>query len=204
MKKETFVYWLDDNLYLNITNNCSNNCYFCFRNFKNGVGGFNLRLKQEPSIEEIISELKDVINKRNWEEVVFCGFGEPMMRLDVILDVTKSIKKNYNKTIRIDTNGQAYLLNPGRDVVKELKDAGVDKLSISLNAPDKKTYDEICRPKIENAYESVLEFIKKAKDKFDLEVTAVRVPELDIDAIELKAKELGVKLRIREYIPCFY
>jgi TatD family-associated radical SAM protein len=205
-KSPSTVYWLDDNLYLNITNRCSNNCYFCLRNFLDGVGGFNLKLEKEPTISEIIAELENVINRRNWREIVFCGFGEPLERLDCVLEVSRWIRKHYGKivTLRVDTNGQALLLNKGRDVVKELKMAGVDKVSVSLNAHDEETYNQVCRPNLENAFESILEFIKKAKELLDVEVTVVRIPEVDISKAEQIAKEIGVKFRVREYIQPFW
>ena len=86
-EKPRIAYWLDSSLYLNITNKCSNNCWFCFRNFKKGVGGFNLKLDREPTIAEVQAELETVLALKRWSEVVFCGFGEPTARLDVLLEV---------------------------------------------------------------------------------------------------------------------
>jgi TatD family-associated radical SAM protein len=202
----SIVYWLEDNLYLNITSRCSNNCYFCLRNFRDGVGGFNLKLEKEPTTSEIISELENVLNRRNWREIVFCGFGEPLERLDCVLEVSKWIKRHYGKivTLRLDTNGQAFLLNKGRNIVEELKMAGIDKVSISLNAHDKETYNQVCRPAFENAFESVLDFIRKAKELLDVEVTAVRIPEVNISKVGEIAEELDVKFRVREYIQPFW
>jgi TatD family-associated radical SAM protein len=205
-KLPSIVYWLEDNLYLNITNRCSNNCYFCLRNFRDGVEGFNLKLEKEPTTSEIISELEKVLNRKNWREIVFCGFGEPLERLDCILEVSKWIKRHYGKivTLRVDTNGQAFLLNKGRNVIEELKKAGVDKVSVSLNAHDKETYNQVCRPAFENAFKSVLDFIRKARELLEVEVTAVRIPEVDISKVGEIAKELGVKFRVREYIQPFW
>ncbi|MEM3580819.1 MAG: TatD family nuclease-associated radical SAM protein [Candidatus Bathyarchaeia archaeon] len=205
-KRPSVVYWLGENLYLNITNECSNNCYFCLRNFRNGVGGFNLKLEKEPAVSEIIAELENVINWRNWREIVFCGFGEPLMRLDCVLEVSRWIRRHYGKivTLRVDTNGQALLLNEGREVVEELKMAGVDKVSVSLNAHDRETYNQVCKPTFENAFESVIEFVKKAKKLLDVEITAVRIPEVDIQKVEEIARQMGVKFRVREYIQPFW
>jgi TatD family-associated radical SAM protein len=205
-KSPSIVYWFGNNLYLNITNQCSNNCYFCLRNFKDGVGGFNLKLERKPAINEILTELQKVINLKNWREIVFCGFGEPLTRLDCVLEVSRWIRRYYGKivTLRVDTNGQGYLLNKGHRVVEELKEAGIDKISVSLNAPDKETYMEVCRPLFENAFESVLEFIRKAKKVFDVEATAVALPELNLQKIAELAEKLGVRFRVREYIPCFW
>ncbi|MEM3041234.1 MAG: radical SAM protein, partial [Nitrososphaerota archaeon] len=105
--------------------------------------------------------------------------------------------------IRIDTNGHGELLNKDRDVVEELKAAGINKISVSLNAQDRETYNRVCRPKFDNAFESVLEFVEKAKGKFRVEITAVAIPEVSIPEISEIAERIGVKLRIREYIPCF-
>lgn len=205
-KRPSIVYWLENNLYLNITNRCSNNCYFCIRNFRDNVGGFNLQLEKEPTLNEIIAELENVINKRNWCEIVFCGFGEPLMRLECVLEVSRWIRRHYGKivTLRVDTNGQAFLLNKDRNVIEELKGAGVDKVSVSLNAHDKETYNQVCRPAFRNAFESILEFIRKAKERLDVEVAAVRIPEVDVSKVEEIAKQMGVKFRVREYIQPFW
>lgn len=199
------VYWLGNSLYLNVTNRCSNSCYFCFRKFKTGIQEFNLKLEKEPTLEEVIEELRKVINRKNCSDVVFCGFGEPLERLNLVLEVTRWVKKHYWKTVRVDTNGQGYLLNKGRDVVRELKEAGVDKVSVSLNAHDKETYNQICKPVFEDAYENVLEFIKKAKEEgLETEATAVRIPEVDLAKVKELAERIGIKFAVREYIPCFW
>jgi TatD family-associated radical SAM protein len=102
----------------------------------------------------------------------------------------------------VNTNGQGYLLNPGRQVAKELKAAGVDKLSISVNAHNESLYNEVCRPKLKNAYVAVLEFINSAKQELETEITAVTTPEVDIQKVEKLAEEMGVKSRTRPYTQC--
>lgn len=146
------------------------------------------------------------MSRRRWSEIVFCGFGEPTIRLDCILEVAKWIKRYYpGMRIRLDTNGHGLLLNPGRDVVRELKDAGIDAVSVSLNGHDEETYYRVCKPIFKDAYRSVLDFIKRARDEsLDVEVTAVRIPEIDIAKIRDLAVSLGVRFRAREFIPCFY
>jgi cyclic pyranopterin phosphate synthase len=204
-RNPSVAYWLGNSLYLNVTNRCPNSCYFCFRRFKKGIREFNLKLENEPTTEEAIEELRKVINRKNWSEVVFCGFGEPLERLDLVLEVTRWIKKHTWKTVRVDTNGQGYLLNRGRDVVRELKEAGVDKVSVSLNAHDKTTYNQVCKPVFEDAYENVLEFIKKAKEEgLETEATAVTIPEVDLAKVKELAENMGVKFSAREYIPFFW
>ena len=146
------------------------------------------------------------MNTRSWDELVFCGFGEPTERLDVLLEVARWMKQQYGRPlkIRVNTNGHGYVLNRGRNVAAELKAAGVDKLSGSLNAGDKETYNEICKPTFAGAYEAVIDFIIKAKSMLEVEATAVRMPEVDVPKAKAVADSLGVKFRIREYIPCFY
>ena len=200
------AYWLDKTLYLNITNRCSNCCYFCFKRYKSGVGGFNLKLLEEPTMERIKEELSALLHQRSWDEIVFCGFGEPTERLDVLVEIAKWIRRHYGKPIqiRLDTNGHGYSLNPDRDVALELKNTGIDNVSVSLNAEDKETYIEICKPTFPEAYEAVLEFILKAKSLMEVEVTAVRLPEIDLVKVQKVANNLGVKFKVREYIPCFF
>jgi cyclic pyranopterin phosphate synthase len=204
-RSPSIVYWLGNSIYLNITNKCPNSCYFCFRRFKNGIKEFTLKLEKEPTTEEAIDELQKVLNRNNWDEIVFCGFGEPLERLDVVLEVTRWLKKHSRKPVRVDTNGQGYLLNKGRDVIRELKDAGVCRVSVSLNAHNKETYNRICKPTFEDAYENVLEFIKRAKESgLKTEATAVTVSEIEVSRVKEVAEKLGVKFSVREYIPFFW
>jgi len=193
------VYWLGDRLYLNITNRCPNRCYFCIRNFADGVGGFNLRLKREPAVSEVIKALEEVVNRRFWAEVVFCGFGEPTERLDCILEVSRWLKRYFNIQVRLDTNGQGYLLNEGREVLRELKEAGVDKVSVSLNAHNEETYNAVCRPTFKNAYKEVVRFIGEAVGLLETEVTAVDIPQVDLAKVEEIAESLGAVFRRRRY-----
>jgi TatD family-associated radical SAM protein len=204
-KDSSIVYWLGRSIYLNITNRCSNSCNFCLRKFKTGIKEFNLKLEKEPTTEEIIKELQKVISRDNWREIVFCGFGEPLERLDIVLELSRWLNRHCWKTIRVDTNGQGYLLNPGRDVARELKEAGVNKLSVSLNAHNKETYNQICNPKFEEAFESVLEFITMAKEEgIETEVTAVTIPEVEITKVKDLAERMGVKFTVRQFIPVIW
>jgi cyclic pyranopterin phosphate synthase len=201
------VYWLDNSLYLNITNKCSNDCWFCFRNFKQGVGGFNLKLKREPTTAEVKAELETALRLKRWSEVVFCGFGEPTARLDVLLDVARWILERCGSSvpIRVDTNGHGYFLNEGRKVSEELRAAGVSSVSVSLNGHDEASYAENCRPICGGGFAAVLDFVKKAKvARLDVEISAVRMPEVDVEKVRAVAESLGVPLRVREYIPCFW
>jgi cyclic pyranopterin phosphate synthase len=205
-EKPVTVYWLCNSLYLNVTNQCSNNCWFCFRNYKQGVGDFNLKLKEEPTTTEIIRELECALPNSRWVEVVFCGFGEPTARLDVLLEVANWLKNHCPSVpIRLDTNGHGYVLNKGRDVAAELKAAGITKASVSLNGHTPETYNENCRLKFSGGFEAVLEFVQKAKSAgLEAEVSAVRIPEVDIPKVKAIADGLGVPLRVRDYIPCFW
>lgn len=206
-EKPRIVYYLDNNLYLNITNRCSNRCWFCFRNFKNGVGGFNLKLEHEPTVGELEAELEAVLGLRRWSEVVFCGFGEPTERLDVLLEVARRLVEWCGDAIliRVDTNGHGYVLNEGRDVAGELRDAGVSSVSVSLNGHNEVSYAENCRPKFSGGFASVVDFVKEAKAAgLSVEVSVVRIPEIDIEKVKVVAESLNVPLRIRDYIPCFW
>lgn len=171
------------------------------------MGGFNLKLEEEPTKASVIHELESALALRHWDEVVFCGFGEPTACLDVLLEVTQWIQNRYRGTVevRVDTNGHGYVLNKGRNVAEELKAAGVNKVSVSLDGHDDETYNANCKPNFVGAFGTALEFVKKAlKAGLQVEISAVRMPEVDIEKVEVLAKSLGVPLRIRDYIPCFW
>jgi len=206
-EKQRIAYWLDNSLYLNITNKCSNDCWFCFRNFKKGVGGFNLKLEKEPTTAEVKAELENALALKRWDEVVFCGFGEPTARLDVLLEVARWLRERCGGSIpiRLDTNGHGYVLNKGRSVAAELHAAGVNSVSVSLNGHDEESYAENCRPEFTGGFVAVVDFVKKAKKAgLEVEVSAVRMPEVNMDKVKAVAESLGVPLRIRDYIPCFW
>ena len=107
--------------------------------------------------------------------------------------------------IRVDTNGHGCALNKGRDVARELRDAGVSSVSVSLNGHDEESYAENCRPTCGGGFAAVLEFVKKAKTAgLDVEVSAVRMPEVDVEKVRAVAESLALPLRVRDYIPCFW
>ncbi len=192
------AYKLGDSLYLNITNRCTNKCGFCLRQYGKGVGGYNLWLEKEPTTGEIIEEIGD---PSGYKEIVFCGYGEPLMRLDVVIDVARYLKKNYPEIpIRINTNGQANLIY-GEDVTPRFKGL-VDIMSISLNAENAQKYDEMCHSDYgEEAFYSILEFARKCKNYVPRVVlTVVDLPNIDLEKCRKLAEDLGVELRVRSYI----
>jgi TatD DNase family protein len=105
----------------------------------------------------------------------------------------------------VNTNGHGYVLNRGREVAKELRAAGVDKVSVSLNAHDEETYNAVCRPKFADAYTVALGFVGKArKEGIETEITAVTATDVDVQKVCGVAEKMGVKFRLRECIPCFW
>lgn len=193
---DTICYEAYRNLYINLTNRCSADCTFCIRNFADGVHGYNLKLSKEPSTREVIEALEKE-NLSKYKEIVFTGLGEPTLRFDVVLTVTRWLKSQ-NLRVRLDTNGQVALLNPGIDVILELKNAGIDAISVSLNAESEETYNKLCRPIHKNAYRAVLDFIKNAKKAgIKTRVTVVNVHEIDLEKCEKLAKNLDVEFHVR-------
>ena len=190
------AYPIRDSLYLNITNRCTNYCSFCPKFEGYIVKGHYLKLDREPSFEEIIEALKGC---ERYKEVVFCGFGEPLLRIDLVCRVARWLKDR-GMRVRIDTDGLANLVH-GRNVLEELKGL-VDAISISLNAPDEETYSRYCRSRYgKDAYRAVKAFIKESR-RYIPEVTAtvVSIPGIDIEACRRVAEEeLGVRFRVREY-----
>ncbi len=187
-------YKIRDSLYLNITNRCTNKCGFCIKFHTSFVKGHNLKLEKEPSSDEVI---RSIGNPNVFKEIVFCGIGEPFMRLDVVKEVSKWVKQKGGH-VRVNTNGHGNLINK-RNILPELKGL-VDSISISLDADNAEAYETTCRPAFRNSFEGVLSFIKEAKRNIpDVKVTVVDIPEIDIDKCKSIAEELGVELRVREF-----
>jgi TatD DNase family protein len=192
-EKAEITYRIRDSLYLNITNRCTNVCSFCVKFRSDFVKGHRLRLANEPAEEEIISEIGD---PSRYSEVVFCGYGEPLQRLDTVKNVAAWVKR-HNGKVRINTNGHANLIHK-RNILPELKGL-VDSISISLDAQDQETYDRICRPAFKDAYPEVLRFIAEAKEYIpEVQVTVVELEGVDTVKCREIADRLGVKLRIRK------
>ncbi len=203
MTEDNLVYLLDGKVYINLTNSCTNNCVFCIRDIKDDVVGANLFLSSENvKAEDVIAQLEKIHEKLS-SEIIFCGYGEPMLKLDIIKEVAKYIKEKYpNTIIRINTNGQANLVYK-RNVLPELKGL-IDKFSISLNGENEEVYNRISLPKIEGAYTAVKDFIKEAvKEGFDTTATIVTgYKNYNVDmqkCIEI-TKDLGAKFRERPWI----
>lgn len=189
------AYRIRDSLYLNITNRCSNRCSFCAKFSDFFVKGHFLKLDHEPSFAEVMAAVGDT---SGYDEIVFCGYGEPLLRLELVREVAAALKARGCR-IRINTDGQANLVH-GRNILPEL--AGiVDTISVSLNAADAATYVNLCRtPFGESGFTAVCDFLREARNHVPLVVaSAVTVPGLDIEPVMKLAEALGVAFRKREY-----
>lgn len=188
------VYKIRDSLYLNITNKCTNKCGFCVKSRTSYIKGHNLRLEKEPSALQVIKAIKD---PKAYKEIVFCGIGEPLLRLDVVKKVSKWIKENGGK-VRINTNGQGNLIH-GKNILPEFQGI-VDSISVSLDAEDEKKYEKICKPAIKGAFQGVISFIREAVKVIpEVKVTVVKIPGINIEKCRKIAEELSVELRVRDF-----
>ncbi len=190
----TVVYKIRNSLYINMTHRCSNRCVFCARQSSDSVKGHDLRLGIEPKREDIIRGIGDV---NDHDEVVFCGFGEPMLRLGAVKVVAGYVKEHGGK-VRINTNGEANLIN-GRDVTSELVGL-VDKASVSINAPDGAMYDGLC-PSVFGfrTYDGIKEFISGCVSRgIETELTCLDfIGEESVSACRALAQQLGAGFRLR-------
>lgn len=195
------VYKIRNSLYLNITDRCPNSCSFCPREDSPYVKGHYLGLDsgREPSSREVISAIEKMEDVDSYDEVVFCGYGEPTERLDVIKTVAKYLRGKGARKIRLNTNGQGDLIN-NRPISRELGGL-IDSVCISLNSADSEEYKALCSPKYgDRAYSALLNFARTAGETFsDVTLSVVDVPGLNTGACERIARELGVGFRIRRY-----
>lgn len=197
----TILYKVHNNLYVNLTNRCSASCVFCLRQTKQAMGEADtLWLQHEPTFEELKAEFSK-FNVDEYEEVVFCGYGEPTEAFDVLLQVASYVKQQFNKPVRINTNGHGNLIN-GRSIAKEMKGL-VDTVSISLNTPNAEKYHQLVRSRFGfQAYEAMLQFAKEAKEYIPnvvfttVDTTLTKEEEEQCRKI---CEDLGVLYRIRPW-----
>ncbi len=192
------AYPIRRSLYLNLTGRCTNRCAFCAKNRSSVVKGHDLNLEREPTTAEVLAAVDARGGPGAWDEVVFCGLGEPLLRLDDVLVLARELRRRGARRVRVNTDGLASRVH-GRDVAAEL--AGVvDAVSVSLNAPDAATYDRLCRPGVDGAYDAVVAFLRAAAGRIpEVTATVVAVPGLDVDACRRVAEGLGVGFRVRDY-----
>ncbi len=195
--KDVYAYEFEGKLYINLTNRCTNDCEFCLRRGNEGVGGHYLWIVKEPDAKEVIEQFGEL---DKYQEVVFCGFGEPTIRLEVLKEVAAYLKK-HNKKVRLDTNGLANLYY-GRDITPDLEGL-VDTVSISLNTSSPEKYEALCHPEFGiSSFEGMLDFAKKAKEHIPEVIFSVvdTIGEEEIAKCRNIAQSLGVPLRVRYYI----
>lgn len=201
-KAMTISYEVGKNLYLNITNQCPCACTFCIRNHADGAYGSDpLWLEHEPSMEEIIADLsrRDLAS---YNEIIFCGYGEPTCRLDAVIETAEWLRRETDGAVRlrINTNGLGDLIN-SRSIADELC-AVIDVISVSLNAGTEDEYMKVTRPKFGNAFEAMQKFtadcVKNGTSEVVMSVVDV-IPEEQIAASREIAEKLGAKLRVRTF-----
>ena len=187
-------------LYVNMTNRCPCRCEFCIRDMVDSLGDADsLWLKREPTVEEV-KEMLGQWKLSNYTELVFCGYGEPMERLEDVLQLCRYVKETTHLKTRINTNGLSDLLH-GRRTAPELSGL-VDAISISLNAASAEKYDRLCRPKFGlEAWPAILRFTEEVKQyvpDVTMSVVGGTIPEQDVDICrQIAQTQLGVKFRVR-------
>lgn len=199
-KAMNIAYVVGDNLYLNITNRCPCACTFCIRFLADGAyGSDTLWLEHEPTLAEITDELEkwDI---KSYNEVVFCGYGEPTERLDVLCETAQWLKAHGAKKIRLNTNGLADLIH-GAPTAPHLAGC-VDEVSVSLNAGTEQAYMDITRPRFgPGSFAAMQAYVLACKENVpQVKLTVVDVlPPQQLEAAKALAEKLGVPLRVRAY-----
>ncbi|MGN0729598.1 TatD family nuclease-associated radical SAM protein [Treponema sp.] len=205
MKKAmTVVYPVGSGLYINLTNKCPCSCTFCIRqSSKNEFEHIEtLWLEHEPDFDEVVQAIKDT-DVSAYNEIIFCGYGEPTEALSVLLKTADFLKSNYNIPIRLNTNGLGNLIN-GKDITPLLK-GRIDAVSISLNSSNPEIYEKTVRPVFgREAFPALLDFARKAAafvPRVVLSTVSTTITKEDEDECRRLCESLGVAYRIREYEP---
>ena len=197
----TILYKVHNNLYVNLTKKCPCACTFCLRQTRDHMEDSGvLWLEKEPTVDEVIADFAN-FNMDDYDEVVFCGFGEPTERIDVLLEVAAYVKKTYNKPTRINTNGLGNLVN-GRDITPELKGL-IDTVSISLNTPNKERYYELTRSKFGiGSFDAMIDFAREAVKYVPhvvMTTVATTITKEEEAECQRICDNIGVKYRIRPF-----
>ena len=197
----TILYEVHDNLYVNLTNKCPCACTFCLRQTRETMENSGpLWLEHTPSLEEVLSEFPK-FDMDKYNEVVFCGFGEPTEALDVLLEVARFVKERYKKPVRINTNGLGNLVN-GRNIAPLLEGL-VDTVSISLNTPNAEKYHELVRSKFgDQSFDAMLAFAKESKKYVPhvvLTTVDTTLTKEEEEQCRKICRNLGVTYRIRPW-----
>lgn len=197
----TILYPLYGNLYVNMTNRCPCACTFCLRQNGDELNGSgNLWLDREPTVEELKDEFEK-FDPETYQDIVFCGYGEPTERLDDLLLVAEYAKQKFGKKIRINTNGLANLIH-GKDVTP-LFEGKIDEVSVSLNTPDPEKYLELTRSKFGmESFEAMLTFakdVKKYVPSVTMTTVATTISEEEENECRQICEKLGVNYRIRPF-----
>jgi TatD DNase family protein len=182
-------------LYINLTIRCNADCVFCDRKGEAVIKGHNLRITREPTVEEVIREIGD---PTKYDEIVFCGYGEPTIRLDAVKEISKWVKEHGGKT-RLNTDGHGNVINK-RNIVPELVGL-LDAVSISLNTTDPKQYGELMQIDGERFFRAMVEFAKESVKVIPKVVmTIVDLNEVDEQkARRFVEEEIGATFSIRPY-----
>ncbi len=200
-RKDTYLYTIDGNLYVNLTNKCSNACDFCVRNERTSYYGNYLWLRHgDPTAEKVIGVANGYGDLTRFKEVVFCGFGEPTYKVAEMVALCDYFHSKGLKT-RLNTNGQGNLINK-RDIVPELK-GKIDFVNISLNASCYEKYQPICRSQFKEAgFAGMIEFAKACKKQgVSCRFSIVDcIGEEEVEACKKLAQSVNVPLYIRDYI----
>lgn len=190
------VYQIGSALYVNVTNRCNADCVFCGRKDFPFIAGYNLGMEksEEPTAEEYLEKIGD---PTSYSDIVFCGYGEPTIRWDVVKQVAARVKELGGKT-RINTNGHGNVINH-RDITPEMKGL-IDTVSVSLNSTDAESYAGLMRVD-EKMYDEMLDFTRKAKEFVpNVVLSVVGIPEVDIEKARTIAEDqVGVSFRVRTY-----
>jgi len=193
--KLSFTYQIGNSLYINVTNRCNADCVFCDRKGEAVIKGYNLKMSktEEPSAEIYIQQIGD---PRKYKEIIFCGYGEPTIRWDVVKQVAKYVKDNGGKT-RMNTNGHGNIINK-RDITPELKGL-IDTVSVSLNSTDENQYAELMRVDA-SLHKEMINFAQKAQNHTEVVLSIVGLSDVDAEtAKQFVTNKIGANFRIREY-----
>lgn len=201
-KASTLAYRYRKGIYINLTSRCPTSCVFCIKiEWEGRYRGYDLRLRgKEPAVKEILAAVAKLAPERPFNEIIFCGYGEPTYRLPAIIKIAKTLRSRYPRIrLRMNSIGLGNMIW-GRDIAPELSTA-IDAVCISLNTPDPRRWRRLHRPTPafrDKGFAGVLDFIQAcSRAGLDTIVTAVDRPGVEVAGLRKIARRLGARLRLR-------
>ena len=174
-------------LRITLTNRCNVNCLYCHHD---GM----VKSRDEMTSDELYTICK-IAKKLGVKKIRLSG-GEPLLKKDIVEIVEKIASLNF-KDISMTTNG--ILLEK---YAQDLKDAGLDRVNVSLDTLDRKTFEFITKKDyLEDAKRGIIKAVEVGLYPVKINMVIMKdINQNEIDDMFEFCKEHDIVLQLIELI----